>query len=184
MVVLNKIYTRTGDSGETSLVNGERVSKLNPIISAVGTVDELNAEIGIARLAVEDYNTDKKLERIQSELFDLGADIANPDESNTEALRVIDEQVEWLESEIDKATAELEPLRSFVLPGGAPLAAHLHKCRTVARRAERAAIAAGASRDALRYLNRLSDFFFVLARAANNDGHDDVLWRPGATRGA
>jgi len=191
MVVLNKIYTRTGDAGDTALGNGARVPKYADRVDAYGTVDELNAFVGVARLETEDEDMDEALARIQNDLFDLGADLCRPDmEKDAEAeyppLRMVAEQVARLEIEIDAMNAGLEPLRSFILPGGTPLAAQLHVCRTVARRAERAAVALAAQEtvnaSAVRYLNRLSDWFFVAARVANNEGMDDVLWVPGANR--
>jgi cob(I)alamin adenosyltransferase len=190
MVVLNKIYTRTGDKGQTALGNGDRVAKHSARVEAYGTCDELNSFVGVARLhAVAE--TDAALSRIQNDLFDLGADLCRPDmEKDSEAeytpLRVVEAQVERLEAEIDLMNKELEPLRSFILPGGAALAAHLHVCRTVARRAERLAVLCSEQEAlnpvAVRYLNRLSDWFFVAARMANNGGKDDVLWVPGANR--
>jgi cob(I)alamin adenosyltransferase len=191
MVVLSKIYTRTGDAGDTALGNGARVPKYAGRVDAYGTVDELNAFVGVARLEAEDEDMDEALARIQNDLFDLGADLCRPDmEKDAEAeyppLRMVAEQVERLEIEIDAMNAGLDPLRSFILPGGTPLAAQLHVCRTVARRAERAAVALAAQETvnaaAVRYLNRLSDWFFVAARVANNEGLDDVLWVPGANR--
>lgn len=192
MVVLNKIYTKTGDAGETALGNGARVAKHSMRVSAYGTTDELNSFVGVARLAAtEDKDMDNKLSMIQNDLFDLGADLCRPDmEQDAEAeyppLRMIDAQVSRLESEIDDMNARLAPLRSFILPGGSPLSAHLHVCRTVSRRAERMAVELATMEAinpaAVKYLNRLSDWFFVAARIANNDGNDDVLWVPGANR--
>jgi cob(I)alamin adenosyltransferase len=190
LVRLNKIYTRTGDTGETGLVDGSRISKADPRLAAIGDVDEANSAIGVARDAVADERARQMLARIQNELFDLGADLATPGEdfAPTEMnLRVVAGQVARLEQEIDGMNEELEPLRSFILPAGGVGVAQLHLARAVVRRAERAAVAAG--RDAplnplaLRYLNRLSDHLFVLARwvARNNGG--EVLWQPGATRG-
>lgn len=190
MVVLNKIYTRTGDKGETALGDGSRVAKYAPRVEAYGTVDELNSTVGLARLTATD-DMDDALARIQNDLFDLGADLCRPHmEKDAEAeyapLRMIASQVDRLEAEIDAINANLSPLRSFILPGGSPLAAHLHLCRTVARRAERLAVDLSATEDvntsAIKYLNRLSDWFFVAARIANNNGQDDVLWVPGANR--
>ncbi len=188
MVVLNKIYTRTGDAGQTRLANGEGVSKADARVEAYGGVDELNAVIGLARLqTTEDVQLDPMLARIQNDLFDLGADLATPGQSPT-ALRIVAAQVTRLESEIDALNAALAPLTSFVLPGGTAAAAALHLARTVCRRAERSAVAfsqsepTGSHADALRYLNRLSDLLFVAARVANANGADDVLWKPGATR--
>jgi len=190
MVVLNKIYTRTGDTGETALGDGSRVSKTDARVNAYGTVDETNATVGLARLyATGDMDT--ALARIQNDLFDLGADLCRPEIANdAEAeyppLRMVPSQIERLESEIDAMNADLAPLRSFILPGGSPLAAHLHLCRTVSRRAERLAVEMLDGDDvntaAVTYLNRLSDWFFVAARVANDNGADDVLWMPGATR--
>ncbi len=190
MVVLNKIYTRTGDKGDTALGNGQRVPKNAARVNAYGTSDELNSFVGVARLHA-DGEMDAALARIQNDLFDLGADLCRPGmEKDAEAeyppLRMVPQQVERLESEIDAMNANLQPLRSFILPGGSPLAAQLHVCRTVARRAERLAVELAAQEDvnpaAVKYLNRLSDWFFVAARVANNDGADDVLWVPGANR--
>lgn len=190
MVVLNKIYTKTGDAGETALGNGARVAKHSMRVTAYGTSDELNAFLGVARLeATGDMDT--ALSRIQNDLFDLGADMCRPDmekdvESDYPPLRMTDAQVTRLESEIDVMNAKLEPLRSFILPGGSTLSAHLHVCRTVARRAERLAVELATmeaiNSSAVKYLNRLSDWFFVAGRIANNDGKDDVLWVPGANR--
>ncbi|TQM92238.1 cob(I)yrinic acid a,c-diamide adenosyltransferase [Roseinatronobacter monicus] len=190
MVVLNKIYTRTGDAGETALGNGNRVAKHAQRVTAYGTVDELNAFIGVARLHASG-DTVAALSRIQNDLFDLGADLCRPDmERDTEAeytpLRMVPSQVDRLEAEIDVMNAQLKPLRSFILPGGSALAAHLHVCRTVARRAERETVSLSAmesvNESAVKYLNRLSDWFFVAGRIANNDGVDDILWVPGANR--
>lgn len=191
MVVLNKIYTRTGDAGDTALGDGQRVAKFAPRVAAYGTADELNAFVGVARLSSEDEDMDEALARIQNDLFDLGADLCRPDmEKDAEAdyppLRMTAAQVARLEVEIDAMNSELEPLRSFILPGGTEQAAQLHVCRTVARRAERLAVELAAAEtinpEAVRYLNRLSDWFFVAARIANNGGLDDVLWIPGANR--
>lgn len=190
MVVLNRIYTRTGDKGDTALSDGTRVAKDSDRVSAYGTVDEANATLGLARLhATGDLA--EAIARIQNDLFDLGADLARPAMDQDDAapypvLRIIDAQVDRLEREIDAMNARLEPLRSFILPGGSALAAHLHLSRTVARRAERAAVTLAAGGDAnpaaIRYLNRLSDWLFVAARIANDDGRGDILWVPGATR--
>jgi len=190
MVVLNKIYTRTGDGGETALGNGERVAKQSLRVAAYGTVDETNATVGLARLHAT-AEMDARLGMIQNDLFDLGADLCRPDitkdaDAKFPPLRMIDTQVTRLESEIDAMNANLTPLNSFILPGGSALAAHLHLCRTVSRRAERLAVDL-AGREAvnpaaIKYLNRLSDWFFVAARVANNGGADDVLWVPGANR--
>lgn len=190
MVVLNRIYTRTGDKGDTALGNGARVPKDALRVEAYGTVDETNATVGMARLHA-DPAMDAALMRIQNDLFDLGADLCRPGrDADASAeyppLRMIDAQVDRLESEIDAMNAALSPLRSFVLPGGSALAAHLHLCRTVSRRGERLAVALAREDDvnpaALRYLNRLSDWFFVASRVANDNGASDVLWVPGANR--
>ncbi len=187
MVVLNKIYTRTGDKGETALGNGVRVAKNSARVETYGTVDEVNATVGLARLHAQG-DMDHALARIQNDLFDLGADFCRPDmvkdrDAEYAPLRVTPAQVDRLETEIDAMNANIAPLRSFILPGGSALAAHLHLCRTVARRAERLAVALSArediNQDAVKYLNRLSDWFFVAARAANNNGKEDVLWVPG-----
>ena len=190
MVVLNKIYTRTGDKGETALGNGARVAKHSARVEAYGTVDELNAIIGVARL-VAGEELDGRLARIQNDLFDLGADLCVPDiEHDDEAeyprLRVTPDQTARLETEIDAATKRLEPLRSFILPAGTPVSAHLHHARTVARRAERRVVELatleGINDAVVTYLNRLSDWLFVEARMANDEGRADVLWTPGANR--
>lgn len=190
MVVLNRIYTRTGDRGDTGLASGDRVAKHSPRVAAYGTVDELNAVLGLARLSAEG-EIDAGLGRIQNDLFDLGADLATPDIENDATakyprLRIAAAQVERLEREIDAMNEGLQPLRSFILPGGTPLAAHLHLARTVCRRAERGvvalAVAEAVNPEAVRYLNRLSDWFFVAARVANDQGRGDVLWVPGANR--
>lgn len=190
MVVLNKIYTRTGDKGETALGDGSRRPKHDARVDAYGTVDETNATIGMARLHA-DGDMDAALARIQNDLFDLGADLCRPDmakdaESEYPPLRMAQEQVDRLEAEIDVMNKELEPLRSFILPGGSALAAHLHLTRTVSRRAERLATDLATQEDvnlvAVKYLNRLSDWCFVAARVSNDGGKADVLWVPGATR--
>lgn len=190
MVVLNKIYTRTGDAGTTALGNGDRVAKHDARVEAYGTSDELNCFVGVARLSATG-ETDDALSRIQNDLFDLGADLCRPDmdadkDAEYPPLRMAIAQVERLEAEIDVMNAELEPLRSFILPGGTALAAQLHVCRTVARRAERLCVLLAGDTSinpaAVKYLNRLSDWFFVAARMANNSGKDDVLWVPGANR--
>lgn len=190
MVVLSKIYTKTGDAGETALGNGARVAKHSPRVTAYGTVDETNATIGLARLHATG-ELDAALARISNDLFDLGADLCTPDRENDATapyprLRMIDEQVTRLETEIDAMNTKLTPLRSFILPGGTALAAHLHLCRTTCRRAERLTVELATMEDvndaAVKYLNRLSDWFFVAGRIANNDGKDDVLWVPGLTR--
>ena len=192
MVVLNRIYTRTGDAGETALGSGERVSKAHLRIAAYGTVDETNASVGVARLATSGMKLDTMLARIQNELFDLGADLCVPDRGAKlpyEPLRILPKQFERLEHEIDELNAELAPLRSFVLPGGHAAAAQLHVCRTVCRRAERLIVELAAfpgepvSDGAIAYINRLSDFFFVASRWVNtNHAQGDVLWIPGKTR--
>lgn len=201
MVKLNKIYTRTGDDGTTGLACGPRRRKDDLRIVACGDIDELNASIGLVRLytALILPEVDAILTRIQNDLFDLGADIATPDAvSNSagavaanlgyEPLRIISTQVGRLEQEIDALNVQLEPLRSFILPGGSPAAAHLHMARTIARRAERSMVALAAqdgeivSDPALHYINRLSDLLFVAARIGNNQGQDDILWVPALTR--
>lgn len=187
MVKLTKIYTRGGDQGETSLVGGVRIAKHSLRIAAYGTVDEVNATVGLARLHTSGP-ADDMLGRIQNDLFDLGADLATPgdDFSSDKSLRVTDPQVERLEHEIDAMNKSLSPLTSFVLPGGTPAAASLHLARTVTRRAERLIAELGQTEPvnpaALKYANRLSDHFFVLGRHLNGDGANDVLWVPGATR--
>jgi cob(I)alamin adenosyltransferase len=185
VVRLNRIYTRTGDDGTTGLVDGSRLPKHAPRLEAVGAVDEANAAIGWARLAAADHADD--LARIQNELFDLGADLATPGEDfapSDMVLRMIPGQAEWLERRMDALNETLEPLRSFILPGGSEAAARLHIARTAVRRAERAmtALAAGepVNPAALAYINRLSDYLFVLARTVN--GGCDPLWQPGANR--
>ncbi|MCO6051689.1 cob(I)yrinic acid a,c-diamide adenosyltransferase [Mesorhizobium sp. RP14(2022)] len=190
MVKLNKIYTRTGDDGSTGLGSGERRPKWDLRVEAYGTVDEANATLGLARLHASG-EMDGIIIRIQNDLFDLGADLAVPDTGEPlsyEPLRIVASQVERLEAEIDGLNERLEPLRSFVLPGGTALAAALHLSRTVVRRAERLTAelashpAERVSRDAVRYLNRLSDLLFVMGRVANDDGRGDVLWVPGQNR--
>ena len=190
MVVLNKIYTKTGDAGETALGDGARVAKHSLRVTAYGTVDELNATLGMARLHATG-DVDAALSRIQNDLFDLGADLCRPDmakdgEAGYPVLRMSDEQTKRLEAEIDEMIAVLEPLKSFILPAGSPLAAHLHLSRTVARRAERLAVELAGEEEvnaaAVKYLNRLSDWFFCAARIANDAGRADVLWQPGANR--
>lgn len=190
MVVLNKIYTRTGDAGQTALGNGERVAKHSARVTAYGTVDELNATLGMARLHVTGVMADQ-LTTIQNDLFDLGADLCRPDMENDATaeyppLRLDPVQVDRLEVEIDAMTKVLEPLRSFILPGGSAASAHLHICRTVARRAERLTVELSGQEAvnpaAIKFLNRLSDWFFVAARMCNDEGRADVLWVPGANR--
>ncbi|MBK8174641.1 MAG: cob(I)yrinic acid a,c-diamide adenosyltransferase [Rhodospirillales bacterium] len=187
MVTLTRIYTRGGDAGETSLGNGARVPKYDRRVEAYGTVDEANAVIGIARLHAN-AQADEMLARIQNDLFDLGADLCTPEggRKSEDALRIVDSQVERLEREIDAMNAELKPLASFILPGGTAVAAHLHLARTVARRAERIICDVAATDQinpaAVRYVNRLSDHLFVLARWENEKGIRDVLWVPGGNR--
>ena len=190
MVALNRIYTRTGDTGTTGLASGERRKKHDLRVEAYGTVDETNACLGLARLHTEG-EVDAMLSRIQNELFDLGADLATPETEKPlpyEPLRILDAQVERLEREIDRLNEALSPLRSFVLPGGSPAAAALHLARTVCRRAERLVVALAekpgeaVSPAAIKYLNRLSDFLFVASRFVNDRGGGDVLWVPGKTR--
>ena len=188
MVRLTKIYTKTGDSGETGLGDGSRISKASLRISAIGAVDETNAAVGIARLDAEG-DSDRMLARIQNDLFDLGADLCAPEAGRKAEgrLRIVEAQVERLEREIDAMNESLEALTSFILPGGTALAAHLHLARTIARRAEIAMVALADKEEinpaALRYINRLSDHLFVMARAANKDGMGDVLWVPGGRQG-
>jgi cob(I)alamin adenosyltransferase len=188
LVKLTKIYTRTGDDGSTGLVDGSRAGKDTPRMAAIGDVDELNSAIGVAALHA-DGEMLNHLRAIQNDLFDLGADLATPGddfEPSEMVLRIIKSQIDRLEHEIDAMNAAMPPLSSFILPGGSPLAAQLHIARTIARRAERAAV--HAARDvpvnprALVYLNRLSDWLFVAARAANGNGSGDVLWVPGGSR--
>ena len=192
MVVLNKIYTRTGDDGTTALGTGERRKKYDRRISAYGTIDEVNAALGVVRLhTVGDVALDAALSRIQNDLFDVGADLCTPGTGKGPGgarLTVTENQVAWLEAEIDRLNAELSPLRSFVLPGGSAAGAYLHVARTVCRRAER--LIAELKDDAgeevgaavLKYVNRLSDFLFVASRYANGKGTGDVLWQPGRNR--
>jgi cob(I)alamin adenosyltransferase len=193
MVVLNRIYTKTGDAGTTALGNGERVPKTSPRIAAYGTVDETNATIGMVRvhLGAASPEVDAMLVAIQNDLFDLGADLCVPDRGETlayEPLRMTDAQVLRLETDIDRMNAELTPLRSFVLPGGTPAAVALHVSRTVSRRAERLMVELASlpgepvSAAALKYINRLSDFLFVASRYVNDKGKGDVLWVPGKNR--
>lgn len=192
MVRLTRIYTRGGDGGETSLADGARVKKYALRVEVMGAIDEANAAIGVARLHTSGRHAfagiDNMLARIQNDLFDLGADIATPEaeEPGKRALRITAQQVERLEHEIDTLNAELEPLDSFVLPGGTEVGALLHLARTVVRRAERLMVALAdeerANPEALKYLNRLSDHLFVLARTSNDKGRSDVLWHPGAHR--
>lgn len=193
MVKLNKIYTRTGDSGTTGLGTGERVSKDTERVAAYGTVDETNASIGMVRIHLGGGHQalDKKLEMIQNDLFDLGADLCMPDRGvklSYEPLRITEAQVTRLEAEIDEMNADLKPLQSFVLPGGSAAAAALHVARTVCRRAEREIVRLSSlsgetvSPAGLKYINRLSDFLFVASRYVNDRGVSDVLWIPGQNR--
>lgn len=193
MVVLNRIYTKTGDAGTTALGSGERVPKTSPRIAAYGTVDETNAAVGVARthLAGQEADVDAMLLRVQNDLFDLGADLCVPDKGEKlpyEPLRIADTQVTRLESEIDQMNSELQPLRSFVLPGGTAAGAALHVARTVSRRAERLMVELAnlpdeaVSAPALKYINRLSDFLFVASRYVNDRGKGDILWVPGKNR--
>ena len=193
MVQLTKIYTRGGDQGETSLGDGSRVAKHDARVEAYGTVDEANAVIGLVRVEIVSAGEDEQaldavLGRIQNDLFDLGADLCTPENGRRAegALRIVTSQVEWLEAEIDKINDRLMPLNSFILPGGSPVAANLHLARTVARRAERCvtklARSEAVNTEAVKYLNRLSDLLFVMSRATNNNGSNDILWIPGANR--
>ena len=193
MVKLNKIYTKTGDAGTTGLGTGERVSKDAARIAAYGTVDEANSAIGMARIHLGGghQGLDSKLERIQNDMFDLGADLCVPDRGaplGYEPLRMTEAQVDRVEAEIDELNAELQPLKSFVLPGGSAAAAALHVARTVCRRAEREMVTLSGlegetvSPAALKYINRLSDFLFVESRYVNDRGRSDVLWVPGQNR--
>ncbi len=190
MVKLDKIYTRTGDAGKTRLSTGEPIDKFAPRVTAYGTVDELNAALGVAALHTGD-DTLIAIRRIQNDLFDLGADLATPDRGKDlgwEPLRIVAAQVTRLEAEIDLMNAEIAPLDSFILPGGTPLAAQLHVARTLCRRAERDMVALASldaetvSPEALAYINRLSDWLFVAGRAANENGTKDIKWVPGANR--
>ncbi|MGR9131076.1 cob(I)yrinic acid a,c-diamide adenosyltransferase [Rhizobium leguminosarum] len=192
MVKLNKIYTKTGDDGTTGLVSGPRRRKDDLRVEAYGTIDEANSAIGLARLHTAGLpELDAMLMSIQNDLFDLGADLATPDTGEPptyEPLRIAETQVDRVEHDIDRLNAGLEPLKSFVLPGGSPAAAHLHLARTIARRAERLMVALTRTdgeivgEPAMKYVNRLSDFLFVAARHANDQGHADVLWVPGKNR--
>ena len=191
MVNLTRIYTRTGDDGTTGLVDGSRTPKTDPRMAAIGDVDEANSAIGVAIVALGAGTLADALTRIQNDMFDLGADLATPGDDfapGEMTLRVVPAQIAWLEQEIDAMNAELEPLKSFILPAGSPASAHLHLSRTVARRAERLMVALArtegetVSPAALKYVNRLSDHLFVAARIANDKGRADVLWVPGASR--
>jgi len=194
MVELNRIYTRGGDAGETSLGSCDRVAKHDLRVAAYGTVDETNGAIGLARLhTANDTPTDEMLARIQNDLFDLGADLCTPEgdaraaRKAEGALRIVPEQVARLEQEIDTLNETLAPLTSFILPGGTPAAAHLHMARTISRRAERLmtelATREAVNPEAMKYINRLSDHLFVLGRHLNDGGRADVLWKPGQNRG-
>ncbi|WP_108812469.1 cob(I)yrinic acid a,c-diamide adenosyltransferase [Sphingorhabdus sp. Alg231-15] len=192
MVKLNKIYTKTGDDGTTGLVDGSRIAKNAPRMAAIGDVDELNSALGIAICEIPDEALMQTLRVIQNDLFDLGADLATPAGENDDfapsemILRVTPSQVERLESEIDAINSDLEPLTSFILPGGERSAAAIHLARAIARRAERTAVGAAQvmaiNPQALAYINRLSDYLFVLGRMLNNGGKADILWVPGASR--
>ena len=190
MVVLNRIYTRTGDDGTTALGSGARRKKYDLRIAAYGTLDEVNAVIGLVRLhTADDKGLDNALGRIQNDLFDVEADLCLSEKGPGGArLTVTDAQVEWIEREIDRLNADLAPLKSFILPGGSPTAAYLHLARTVCRRAERIMVelndkpGEAVTAPALKYINRLSDFLFVAGRYANDKGARDVLWAPGAHR--
>lgn len=189
MVKLNKIYTRTGDAGETGLVDGSRVSKAEARLAAIGDVDEANSAIGVALLHIEHDGARAMLQAVQNELFDLGADLATPGEDflpGEMSLRIVQTQVDRLEAEIDAMNEALQPLMSFILPGGVGGAAYLHLARTIVRRAERMAVAAAGAQSlnplALTYLNRLSDHLFVMARLVAAGHGGDILWKPGATR--
>lgn len=191
MVKINRIYTRTGDDGTTGLVDGSRAEKHSPRITAIGLVDETNSSIGLAVCAIADEAYRAALTRIQNDLFDLGADIATPAEDGDfapkeMALRIVETQPEWLEAQIDALNESLEPLNSFVLPGGSEAAARVHIARASARAAERAmtqlANETTINPQALAYINRLSDFLFVMARVLNDNGASDVKWVPGANR--
>jgi cob(I)alamin adenosyltransferase len=185
---LDKIYTRTGDEGKTSLGDGSRLPKFHSRVTAYGSVDEANSVIGIAILHVSDPEVQKLLRHIQNDLFDVGADLCRPEKQETEkeVLRVTEEQVAWLENRIDHFNADLKPLDSFVLPGGSEASAHLHHARTVTRRAERDVVRLASegtvTAGVLQYLNRLSDLLFVLARYLNDKGAGDVRWQPGLHR--
>lgn len=192
MVKLNKIYTKTGDDGTTGLVDGSRIAKNDPRMAAIGDVDELNSAIGVAICAIGDQEQIAKLRVIQNDLFDLGADLATPAEEGDSfepsemVLRVTPSQIERLESDIDEVNEKLDPLTSFILPGGKDAAASVHLARAICRRAERVAVTASQSVAinpwALAYINRLSDYLFVLGRLLNDGGQGDILWVPGASR--
>lgn len=185
---LDKIYTRTGDEGKTSLGDGSRLPKFHLRVAAYGSIDEANSALGVARLHVEDADVLHLLQHVQNDLFDVGADLCQP-QGNAAAdskLRITSEQVAWLERQIDHFNADLQPLTSFVLPGGSPAAAHMHLARTVTRRAERDVVRLAAEEPVnaavLQYVNRLSDLLFVLARYLNDKGENDVRWEPGRHR--
>lgn len=191
MVKLNKIYTRTGDDGSTGLVDGSRLSKDSLRVAAYGDVDETNAAVGLVRLHLSNQRLDAMLARVQNELFDLGADLATPlpnegDADSEYALRMLPEQITRLEAELDALNADMDALKSFVLPGGSPPSAYLHQARTICRRAERAMVALSHTEavnpSALAYINRLSDYLFVMGRWCNGQGAGDVMWVPGDTR--
>ncbi len=192
MVKLNKIYTKTGDDGTTGLVDGSRLAKNDPRMAAIGDVDELNSTLGLAICDITDEALVSTLRVVQNDLFDLGADLATPAAEDDDfapsqmVLRVVPSQVERLETEIDAVNADLNPLTSFILPGGSKAAAGIHCARAIARRTERSCVAAAQDMrinpQALAYINRLSDYLFVLGRALNNGGADDILWVPGASR--
>ena len=192
MVKLNKIYTKTGDDGTTGLVDGSRIAKNDPRMAAIGDVDELNSALGVAICEITDDALIQELRGIQNDLFDLGADLATPAEAGDDfapsemILRIVPSQVERLENRIDAATDSLDPLTSFILPGGAKAAAAVHLVRAIARRTERTCVAAAMTMplnpQALAYINRLSDYLFVLGRLLNNGGKDDIMWVPGGSR--
>ena len=190
MVVLSKIYTKKGDDGKTELGDGKRIVKFSTRVEAYGTVDELNAMIGTITSMNIETKLDSCLERIQNDLFDLGADLCLPEDTtghiNPEPLRVEKSLTERLESEIDNMNKRIDPIRSFVLPGGSEIAAKLHLCRTICRRAERLVVKLieneEVNKEVLKYLNRLSDWFFVAARVSNDDGKKDILWKPAMNR--
>jgi cob(I)alamin adenosyltransferase len=185
---LDKIYTRTGDEGKTSLGDGSRLPKFHLRVTAYGSIDEANSVIGLAILHVVDPEVLQLLRHIQNDLFDVGADLCRPEKSGAEkpSLRITEEQVTWLEHQIDRFNAELQPLNSFVLPGGSPASSHMHHARTVTRRAERDVVRLSSDEPVnsavLRYVNRLSDLLFVLARYLNDKGKEDVRWQPGLHR--
>jgi len=187
MVKLNKIYTRTGDDGSTGLADGSRVDKDSLRVKAYGDVDEANSTLGVARLYIDHVGLNRMLERIQNDLFDLGADLATPEmEDDSMSLRIVQSQIDRLETELDGLNADLSALDSFVLPGGSKPAAYLHLARAITRRAEREVVSAAKSEQinplAVKYINRLSDFLFVAARWCNDQGKSDVKWVPGANR--